>query len=323
MHAGMLLPSWSSCRDTEALHGLANTQVSTTSDLRVIDDEQPKDIQAAVDASEDMQLAIQDFGLTSDLYMVIGVSDFSPSIAIADHKLTAFQNPFVALVYPRVEYKAPCYLKLLRPDRTGEAGILSYLAKIDCPDNHAIWPIASRVCENGTLLLLPHAGVSLRDHEAGLLDLVSFAGQFLRGVAFLHEHKVAHCDLKTANVVMDRDTGRVTLIDFDLAVRGLDWLDGFTGTNGWTAPEVGEVARYNPMKADVWSAGKVLRTTAWKCPESADRAFLLELSDRMMAKDPNARPSMKTVVESFDRYVESRAESVFPSATTLALESNL
>ena len=139
----------------------------------------------------------------------------------------------------------------------------------------------------------------------------------------MHEHKVAHCDLKTANVVVDRDTGRVTLIDFDLAVRGLDWLDGFTGTNGWTAPEVGEVARYNPMKADVWSAGKVLRTTAWKCPEAADRQFLLELSDSMMAKDPNARPSMKTVVESFDRYVESHAESVLPSPTTLALESHL
>ena len=64
-------------------------------------------------------------------------------------------------------------------------------------------------------------------------------------------------------------------------------------------------------------------TTAWKCPESADRQFLLELSDGMMAMDPNRRPSMKTVVESLDRYVEGHAESVFPSATTLALESHL
>ena len=233
-----------------------------------------------------------------------------------------FQNPFVALVCSSMDDKR-YYLKLLRGDRSTEAGILSYLAKIDSPDNHAIRPVASRVCEKGTLLLLPHAGVSVRDHEGGYTDLISCAGQLLRGVAFLHEHKVAHCDLKTANVVVDRNTGRVTLIDFDLAVRGLDWLAGFSGTHGWTAPEVGRVPRYNPMKADVWSAGKVLHTAALKYPESADRAFLLELSDGMMAMDPNKRPSMKTVVESFDRYVESHAESAFPSATTLALELHL
>ena len=215
------------------------------------------------------------------------------------------------------------YLKFLRPDRTAEAGILSYLAKFDSPDNNAIRPVASRVCERGTLLLLPHAGVAVCDYEDGHAHLVSFASQFLRGVAFLHEHKVAHCDLKTKNVVVDCDTGHVTLIDFDLAVRGLDWLNGFTGTSGWTAPKVGHVARYDPIKADVWSAGKVLHTVTWKCPESVDHQFLLELGDSMMAMNPNSRPSMKKVVKAFDRYVKSHAGLVFPSATTLTLESHL
>ena len=129
--------------------------------------------------------------------------------------------------------------------------------------------------------------------------------------------------MKTANVVVDCSTGRVTLIDFDLAVRGLHWLEGFAGTNGWTAPEVRHIARYNPIHADVWSAGKVLHTIAQKCPESADREFLLELSDGMMAMDPNRRPSMKTVIRSFERFLESRANSALSCAAGSGPESRL
>ena len=124
-------------------------------------------------------------------------------------------------------------------------------------------------------------------------------------------------------MLVDRVTGRVTLIDFDLAVRDQTWLDGFSGTDGWAAPEVGKVARYNAMQADVWSAGKVLHTTASSCPESADRQFVLELSSAMMAKDPSSRPSMKNVVERFDVYVESHARSELPSAPILAPELHL
>ena len=66
----------------------------------------------------------------------------------------------------------------------------------------------------------------------------------------MHEHGVAHCDLKTSNVVID-EQGYVTIIDFDLAVRDVASLDGFTGTDGWTAPEVGRGPKYDPMLADV------------------------------------------------------------------------
>ena len=223
----------------------------------------------------------------------------------------------MALVYSSTS-EDRYYLKFLRPDRTPEAGILAFLAKIDSPDNHAIRPVASRVCETGTLLLLPHAGFSLRDREYGQAHLVSFASQFLRGVSFLHKHKVAHCDLKTANVVVDHDTGHVTLIDFDLAVRGVDSLDDFAGTVGWTAPEVGNVTRYDPIRADVWAAGKVLHSVVSSSPKSADRQFLLDLAKCMMTKDPRKRPRMKNVVQNFDRYYENHAGLTCPSAPAVA-----
>ena len=76
MDAGALLPSWSDCQPAETGQALASADIAP--DLAA-DETQPKDIQAAVDASEDMQLAVQDFELTRDLYMVIGVCYISPS----------------------------------------------------------------------------------------------------------------------------------------------------------------------------------------------------------------------------------------------------
>ena len=209
---------------------------------------------------------------------------------------------------------AQYFLKLLRPNRAAEVDVLAYLSNIDSPDNHTVRLVAFRTCDLGTLILLPYAGIPLCDYGDIPAHLVSIASQFLEGVAFLHEHKVAHCDLKTSNVVVDRDTGRITLIDFDLAARGIDWLGGFSGTEGWTAPKVGNAPRYNAMRADVWAAGKVLYTIAVACPESGDRQFLIPLSEGMMATDPNMRPSMMQVVEKFKRYVKGRAESVLPAA---------
>ena len=68
MTAGKKLPSWTSRKS-----GGEQTDALAV-EPQAAHEEQPEDIQAAVDASEDMQVAMQDFGLTEDLYMVIGVS---------------------------------------------------------------------------------------------------------------------------------------------------------------------------------------------------------------------------------------------------------
>ena len=54
-------------------------------------------------------------------------------------------------------------------------------------------------------------------------DVVSLCFQYLEGVDFLHQHNVAHCDLKPGNVVVDtksqsEDSPRLWIIDFELAL---------------------------------------------------------------------------------------------------------
>jgi serine/threonine protein kinase len=87
----------------------------------------------------------------------------------------------------------------------------------------------------------------------------------------LHQHNVAHCDLKPGNVVVDPKYGLVTsprlfIIDFDLAqfVESEETMEeGWCGTPQWTAPELGSrdgpLQRYSPILADRWACGRMIQ----------------------------------------------------------------
>ena len=90
------------------------------------------------------------------------------------------------------------------------------------------------------------------------------AREFLEGVRFMHNHHVAHLDLKPDNIVVNTSTNQLFIIDFGVSVQvsGLEsWIKGYRGTEGWAAPEleVNSDREYQPIRADLWSAGvKVL-----------------------------------------------------------------
>ena len=78
--AGKKLPSWSSRTPEDE----QTAKSAHAPNLQFVDEEQCEDIQAVVDASEDMQHTVQEFGLTKDLYMVIGVCHVSLASSSAD-----------------------------------------------------------------------------------------------------------------------------------------------------------------------------------------------------------------------------------------------
>jgi 5'-AMP-activated protein kinase catalytic alpha subunit len=86
--------------------------------------------------------------------------------------------------------------------------------------------------------------------------------QILDAAEYCHSKGICHRDLKPENVLLASD-GSVRITDFGFSRAFLDHdtvLQVYTrcGTPNYIAPEVLSGRAYNPMAADVWSAGVVL-----------------------------------------------------------------
>ena len=199
-------------------------------------------------------------------------------------------------------------LKLIDDD-TEELDILTALSKIKSAANHAI-ELHGTVVAMTRVIALPWR-IPLHDYRKDTESAASFPKQFLEGVAFLHDQKVAHLDLKPDNVVVDgvdpERPPRLLIIDFGVSIRVDDedtTIEGFRGTLPWVAPEVGmpngPTMEYSPIRADRWACGQMMtvlkrRFRGGPGPDQMARA--------LMSDDPGSRPSLKGVLK---EYVEDR-----------------
>src|SRR6266404_6261528 len=122
---------------------------------------------------------------------------------------------------------------------SNEGRLLQYLTDIKVPSNHVIslFDSIDLVTIGKTIIELPWNSPldgAIRNHPD---DAVSLCLQFIEGVAFLHQYKVVHCDLKPDNVVVDTKSesrtsprSRLFIIDFDLA-QSVECEE--TMTEGW------------------------------------------------------------------------------------------
>ncbi|OBZ65087.1 hypothetical protein A0H81_14925 [Grifola frondosa] len=72
---------------------------------------------------------------------------------------------------------------------------------------------------------------------------------------------------------------------------------GYTGTKGYIAPEVGKGA-FSPIRADLWSCGKVIEELCSRCQPSDARERLLAISNQLTHQDPKKRPTISEVLRS-------------------------
>ncbi|TDL27679.1 kinase-like protein, partial [Rickenella mellea] len=91
--------------------------------------------------------------------------------------------------------------------------------------------------------------------------------QLVGAVGFIHGNGVAHLDLKPNNILVNHahNPPRLVVIDFSVSVFANSpefRIEGFVGTPHWTAPEIGTVdgppQTYSPIRADLWSCGKLM-----------------------------------------------------------------
>ena len=87
-------------------------------------------------------------------------------------------------------------------------------------------------------------------------DVSKYFQQILEGLAYLHENKIVHRDLKCDNILLDEGSN-CKLADFGTSkftqnVRSLSGCDTFCGTINWTSPEFMQSGIYG-TKLDIWS----------------------------------------------------------------------
>jgi serine/threonine protein kinase len=151
---------------------------------------------------------------------------------------------------------------------------------------------------DGRLMVLPRRSplriflfLKARVGDAELLAL-----QFLEAVAYLQQSSVAHLDLKPDNIVVQQDPMskkvNLAIIDFNSAVFAdvEPTISEKCGTRGWRAPEVTTGKSYNPLLADRWSCGRVLKVFTEEMGQSQLRAKIHLLSRQLMDPDPTLRP---------------------------------
>jgi serine/threonine protein kinase len=130
------------------------------------------------------------------------------------------------------------------------------------------------------------------------------------GVGHLHEHGIAHFDIKGENVLV-RDK-HFLLSDFGVAVKlgATGTYNGpFAGTTGEVAPEMQELwaggtAELNGFKCDVFAIGKTVATCITKgraerlaYPVNGDFALIQALIQSSMHTCADQRPSTKCMLD--------------------------
>ncbi|KAH9160311.1 kinase-like domain-containing protein [Lactarius sanguifluus] len=206
--------------------------------------------------------------------------------------------PHILTVYRQSDpNKTELIAKHLR-EGSNELDILKYLHTIRPQSPHVISLIETIPSITGGWLILPKLH-SIRDQ--GFMDSRGVRGRdqlgrgLIEGLAYLHEHRIAHRDVKPDNLVCDDDF-RLQIIDFDIAIEVQDEnmeVCEYRGTRDWTAPEMGEedgpTPMYSPIKTDRWACGRVLLRHIMV--EKGD-SRLSRFAEQLMANNPQQRPSL-------------------------------
>ncbi|KAG2151671.1 kinase-like domain-containing protein [Suillus bovinus] len=239
---------------------------------------------------------------TQDDLGVLDTDDIQGILKKMDYQISfiVFGHPFLALVSNIEDDSQQGYVKFLKEGQQ-EIEILRYLTGIDSPSNYTISPVQIWPVQGGNVVSMPTAASHLTSLSNPGVHLWPVAKQLFEAVDFMHQHGVAHLDLKPPNILVPIDGGRLSIIDFNSSVRitGTETMfRGIVGTTGYLAPEVAAgQGLYSAIHADLWSCGKTLEELCYLCSPSRDRNALLEIARELMNDDPKQRPMMLDVLK--------------------------
>ncbi|KAG5650424.1 hypothetical protein H0H81_012315 [Sphagnurus paluster] len=254
----------------------------------------------AIDEVMDEAWDEDDLGVFDNDEILADLAEMNCSVAYV-----AFGHPNIAPIQSLTDGQLAGCLKFVK-DGGDEVEILQHLAGLNFEANHTVRPIRTWPIPRGTIIAMPSAGnrlTKLDDKDTFLWPVMK---QLFEAVKFMHDNCVAHMDLKPSNLLIPSEYGTLTVIDFGVSVRVKKLEQLFqsksrVGTEGYIAPEVGRT-KFSPIRADLWSVGKVVEEFCILCRPSASRDWLLGLSKRLLDDDFKKRPMMTEVLQEMLNY---------------------
>lgn len=176
-------------------------------------------------------------------------------------------------------------------------------------------------------------------------DIRSIFYQIVKAVDYLHSKGFAHRDLKPENVFVT-DGLKVKVGDLGLASDLKRYKNQLTaticGTLFYTAPEIIEGTRYDPIKSDVWSLGIILYTMLtgflpWQSVDESDArkeimdgtvevpdnisSIIADVLTQCLTRDPSKRPTTKELLElPWMKLQEPVYKEMFPEPENIPLK---
>ena len=209
--------------------------------------------------------------------------------------------PHIRTVYRATDPNRTLLIAKQVREHSSELEVLEFIQTIK-PQSPYIISLMEIVSREWLILpkQLPITELHLNVHGAQLRGkLVQYSCDLIKGLGYLHEHGIAHLDIKPRNLVYAKQ-GPLQIIDFDSAVQvesENEEIEGLCGTRGWRAPEIGndeeEVGPppvFSPIRADRWSCGKVLLELVGEVGKGG--AVLVKFAKQLMNMDPRRRPSL-------------------------------
>ncbi|KAI0774951.1 kinase-like domain-containing protein [Trametes elegans] len=220
---------------------------------------------------------------------------------------------------------------------TQELQIAQFFASTQDPMNHFVKIheiLPDPLNPERALMVMPYLR-PCNDPPFGTIgDVIEFVDQTLEGLVFMHRHRIAHCDVAAANIMMDATplypsgyhpvrihyspdgmypvtalprAGRSICyfyIDFGLSMRfaegepSLVWGD----VGKELVPELSEELPYDAFKVDIYALGNVYSEEFEQKYKNME--FLLPLIEPMKQMEPHLRPMVEEVMQ---EWVKTRA----------------
>ncbi|KAG2231472.1 kinase-like domain-containing protein [Thamnidium elegans] len=134
--------------------------------------------------------------------------------------------------------------------------------KISSKENHIIYLIDNQETSTCYHLIFPFYDSTLQErcNEKNIELANDFIQQISKGLSYLHENNIIHCDLSPGNILIDSLTGCMVICDFGCAHSSSDNSNDSNeevGTRYYKAPEHLFGSKRYSSSTDIWSLGAI------------------------------------------------------------------